>query len=668
MSLLVLDTVTVSFGARDIFADLSLRIGQSDRIGLIGPNGSGKTTFLRLLAGHQEADKGTIETRRGLRIGYLAQDLTIDSGKPLIDFVLSSVPGRDTLFAELRETETKLAASESSANEAQLLHLAEQISDIHERIAHFETFYAEHRALQILAGLGFATSDRHRGLGEFSGGWRMRAVLASLLFQRPDLLLLDEPTNHLDMPSIAWLSGFLVSYPKAFILISHDREFLNEQISRVVSFEPEGVRQYTGNYEQYRVLRREEELVLANRARNVTKQREHMERFVERFRAKATKARAAQSRLKALEKLEVVEHHEGPRQLRFRLPPAIRCAQQVISIDQIDKSFNQHKVLSDVSLSVQRGEKIAILGENGAGKTTLLKLIASELKPNRGTITIGSKVTLGYYAQHHADQLRAERTVYEELSAANTDASPAQVRSILGAFLFSGDDVDKKIAILSGGERARVALARLMIRPANLLMMDEPSNHLDLESSESLAESLAVYDGTLVFVSHNRSLIRKLATRIWNVEDGKVETYPGTLDEYMDSSRRRREASTQPETATQTTQTTLPPTQRGQHTRAERQARKKREAKLRQQRKSRIGPIEEKIGSLEARIETLESEQSNRSAQLADPQVYNDMTKRNRLLREFQRAAQRIDELTTRWEHAAEELQTAQAEFADNPD
>src|SRR3954469_10232901 len=542
MSLVVLDDVTVFFADRMIFDAASLRLGHGDRIGLIGPNGSGKTTLLRVISGEQEIDDGKVTRASGVRVGWLPQDLAIAGGRSLIDMILSSVPGRQALDERLARAEADLeAAATDGSDEARLLELATEIGELHERIDHFERFFGEHEALAILAGLGFSPGDEQRDLGELSGGWKMRGVLAGLLFQRPDVLLLDEPTNHLDMPSVAWFSDFLKRWNRCFVLISHDREFLNEQISRVVSLELEGVRSYPGNYEKYVEQRAEEETILAGKAKNLARERERLTRFVDRFRAQANKARAVQSRIKSLEKMDSVETFQKRGVMRFSFPPTSRTVNDVIRVEGLRKAYGDHVVFPGVDLTVRRGEKIGIIGVNGAGKTTLLRMLAGELPNDGGAIKIGSGVEVGYYAQHHADTLDLAATVYEVVQRAAPETPPARVRAILGAFMFSGDDTDKPVKVLSGGEKARVALARLMVAPGNLLLMDEPTNHLDLASSESLAASLETFDGTLVFVSHNRSLIRGLATKIWNVEDQRVETYPGTLDEYLYSMSQRRQ-------------------------------------------------------------------------------------------------------------------------------
>jgi ATP-binding cassette subfamily F protein 3 len=668
MSLVVLDEVTLFFADRMIFDAASLRLGHGDRIGLIGPNGSGKTTLLKVISGEQEIDDGKVTRANGVRIGWLPQDLAIAGGRSLIDMILSSVPGRAELDGRLAAAEAELEeATRAGADEPTLLDAAADIAELHDRIDHFERFFGEHEALTILAGLGFAPGDETRDIGELSGGWKMRGVLAGLLFQRPDVLLLDEPTNHLDMPSVAWFSQFLLRWNRCFLLISHDREFLNEQISRVVSLELEGVRTYPGNYEKYLEQRAEEETILAGKAKNLARERERLTSFIDRFRAQANKAKAVQSRVKSLEKMESVETYQKRGVMRFSFPPTSRTVTDVIRVEGLKKAYGAHVVFPGIDLTVRRGEKIGIIGVNGAGKTTLLRMLAGELPHDAGTIRIGNGVEVGYYAQHHADTLDLGATVYEVVQRAAPDTPPARVRSILGAFMFSGDDTDKPVKVLSGGEKARVALARLLVAPGNLLLMDEPTNHLDLASSESLAASLGTFDGTLVFVSHNRSLVRTLATKIWNVEDQRVEIYPGTLDEYMYSMAQRRIAI-----AAAPDQAAPRRDPRGQvpvpaaKSRDDDKARKRREAEARQKRSVKLGPLEKSVAQLEERISVLEAEQKARSAELADPAVYDEAARRNKLLSDYQAASDKLEELTTRWEAAMAALERAKTELGES--
>ncbi|TPV95229.1 MAG: ABC-F family ATP-binding cassette domain-containing protein [Myxococcales bacterium FL481] len=684
MSLLVLESAALGYGQKRLFADVDLRIADGDRIGLVGPNGSGKTSLMRVLAGQQALDDGAVRPKRALRVGYLPQDIVLDGGKSVLEFVIASVPGRETVDAEIEAAQAELEAvqaraeaGDADANEP-LLELAQRVADLHERAAHFDTHYSEHQAARILAGLGFDANEFGRDLDELSGGWKMRALLAALLFQSPDVLLLDEPTNHLDMPSVAWLGNFLQRYSGAFVLICHDREFLNEQISRVVSFESEGVRQYAGDYEHYRRQRSEEEIVLENEAKNMAREREKAEQFITRFRAQANKAKAVQSRVKALDRMAEVKTFQRRNVMRFAFPPCARAGEYVLKIEGLGKRYGDHGVFSGVDLTVRRGEKIGIIGVNGAGKTTLLRIIAGELAASSGEVSFGTKVDPGYYAQHHTDSLSPDNTIFDEVAQRDPEAGQTRVRSLLGAFLFSGDDVDKKVSVLSGGERSRVALARLLVRPGNMLLMDEPTNHLDLESSESLAESLRSYDGTLIFVSHNRSFVRHLATRIWNVADGTVDTYPGTLDEYLERSRRARDGDPPEAPKTRKRPAAAPSAAPPQTARAksapatatvkpisrqDAKARKRDEAKRRAEYNRIVGPAAKKVEAIEAEVTALEAKQKTISAQLTDPACYEDEAKRRELLDAFSHGAASLDELSDRWEIAQAELEDAQARF-----
>ncbi|MEZ4288305.1 MAG: ABC-F family ATP-binding cassette domain-containing protein [Polyangiales bacterium] len=511
MSLLALHEASLTLGGKSIFENLVFQIADGDRIGLIGANGSGKTTLLRVICGEQTPDTGQLVSRHSMRLGYLPQDVQLSTDQPLIDFIIQSVPGRSQLDDALIEAEAALQVAIAAEHTDDTMEWATVVAELHEQLAHFDQHYSEHEAKSIVSGLGFKDSDHGRSLSEFSGGWKMRAVLASLLYQRPDLLLLDEPTNHLDMPSVAWLSGFLKRYKSAFILICHDREFLNEQVDRIVSFEQEGIRSYRGDYEQYLRQRAEEETLLLNRAKNIEKEREHLEQFIRRFRAKASKAAQVQSRVKALEKLQDVQLFQPKQVMHFRFPPCDRAGKEILKVDELSKSYGDHKVLEKVDLRVERGDRVALIGVNGAGKTTLFRILAGEIEASEGTHRFGHKTKVGYYAQHHADKLDPSMTVYQSVASCAKDAGQTQIRTVLGAMLFGDGEIDKLVGVLSGGERARVALAQLMMDPGNVLLMDEPTNHLDLQSSEQLTGALASYDGTLLFVSHNRAFVRALA-------------------------------------------------------------------------------------------------------------------------------------------------------------
>ena len=671
MSLVVFEHVSLHFGDKRIVEDLNLRIAAGDRIGLIGPNGSGKTTILRLIANQQAADGGEVRSARGVRVGYLPQDIEVRGGLSLLSLVKSSVPGRATIERELIEAESIYQRTLEQNDEPAIMDAATRLAELHERLAHFETAFSEYEAKRILGGLGFTEQDHARDTSELSGGWKMRGVLASLLFQQPDVLLLDEPTNHLDMPSVAWFSAFLKQYAHPFVLISHDREFLNEQINRIVSLEVEGVRQFGGNYEKYVVQRAEEEEILENKADNLQREREKAVQFITRFRAKASKAKAVQSKIKALEKMESVELYRKRRVMSFKFAPTGRSGHESVRLENVKKQFGDRVVLPDVTATVYRGDRIGIIGPNGAGKTTLLKLIASELTPEAGVITLGHNVKPGYYAQHHAELLHPKNTVFDEASQVNRELGQTRIRTVLGAFLFSGDDVDKLVGVLSGGERARVSLAKLLMDPGNLLLLDEPTNHLDLESCESLINTLDTYDGTMIFVSHNRGLVRRLATKIWAVEEGAVTEYPGNLDDYMrlwrarygDGSAEAKEATDDAEkepAPNETQPKTAPSTKKKRRgSREEQKARRRKSAESRKRHQRTVGRLEKKVNQLLERIAELEEKQKARNARLCDPSAFESDHERFAVLSELQVDAEKIEELTQRWERAQTELDAA---------
>ncbi len=663
MSLVVFEDVSLHLGGKRIVEGLGLRIAEKDRIGLIGPNGSGKTTMLRMLAGETAPDGGSIRSAKNLRLGYLPQDVGVDGGRTLLRLVLDSVPGKADLEAQLTEAEAELERLNADPDHPEYIErvteVGGRVGELHERLAAFEAAYSEHQALAILAGLGFRDGDSTRDVGELSGGWKMRAVLASLLFQRPDLLLLDEPTNHLDMPSVAWLSEFLKTYDRAFVLISHDREFLNEQINKIVSYEPEGVRQYPGDYVQYKRQRAEELELLRNRQKNLQREREEAERFIRKFRAKATKAPQVQSRIKKLEKMEIIELPDEQATINFRFPPAERAGKTVLEVEGLRKAYGDQEVLRGVDLRVQRGERIALLGVNGAGKTTLLRTLAGEIEATGGSYQFGHKTKVGYYAQHHADTLDRTLDVYTSVKRATEDATHQQVRAALGAMLFGDQEIEKSVGVLSGGERARVALAQLLVEPGNVLLMDEPTNHLDLESSERLADALGTFDGTLLFVSHNKAFIRALAQTLWFVEDGKVVVYPGTFDDYLEA--RRVEGGEVSAAAGGEAKGKARPD--GREARPKKKAAPapkkdaKAEAEARRRRQKKLKPLERRSGELEKTIERLEREQEERTTKLSDPSN-GDATA---LSEAFARAQAELEVAMESWSEVQEELERLRA-------
>ena len=645
MSLLHARALSVRYGPKVLLDGASFALGHHDRAGLIGPNGSGKSTLLKILAGQIEPDRGTVQLVHRSRAGYLPQELSELPPGSVIDGVLASVPGRSWLQGRLAAVEAGLA---QAATEEEQVELGGELAELHEQLAHHEELYGRHRAEEILGGLGFARSELSRLASDLSGGWKMRAALAALLLQDPELLLLDEPTNHLDVPTLEWFDSFLRRSRKALLLVSHDREFLDRQIDRVLSLESEGLRAYAGNYERYLELRAAEEERLAAQAEKQSRRRAQMQAFIERFRAKATKARQVQSRVKLLEKEEIVQVREERATVRFRFPEAPRSGREVARLERVSKSYGATPVYRDLSAQVLRGDRIAVIGLNGAGKTTLLKLLAREIEPDAGVVALGHNVVTGYFAQHHTERLDPARTILEEVHGLVPTQAQSWVRGVLGSFLFSGDEVEKRIGVLSGGERARVALARLLVVPSNFLLMDEPTNHLDLDSSEALIDALTRYEGTLLFVSHNRSFVNGLATRIWEVRDGVIDSQPGDLDDWS----RRRTAQTASEVQDGSSRASAG----GQGVQARRER-----AFQREQRDKVLGPIKRAVAELEQRIAQLEQEKKAAEAQLADPALFSDPARSTPLITAYRDAARKLEELYARWEHKSEELAAAES-------
>ena len=636
MSLLHARALSLRYGPKIILDEASFALGHHDRVGLIGPNGSGKSTLMKILAGRVEADSGSVQLVRRARASYLPQELSELPPGSLIDGVQASVPGRSWLESRLASVDAALA---QAASEAEQVELGGELAELHEELAHHEELYGRHRAEEILSGLGFSQESFARPAAELSGGWKMRAALAALLLQDPELLLLDEPTNHLDVPTLEWFDSFLRRSRKALLLVSHDREFLDRQIDRVLSFEVEGLRSYAGNYERYLELRAAEEEQLQAQAEKQQRRRAQMQAFIERFRAKATKARQVQSRIKLLEKEAVVEVREERATVRFRFPEAPRSGREVARLEGVSKSYGDKTIYRDLSGQILRGDRIAVIGLNGAGKTTLLKLLAQEIEPDSGSVTPGHNVVTGYFAQHHTERLDPEKTILQEVHSLVPTEPQSWVRGVLGSFLFSGDEVDKRIGVLSGGERARVALAGLLVVPSNFLLMDEPTNHLDLDSSEALIDALTRYEGTLLFVSHNRSFVNGLATQVWEVRDGRIDAQPGDLDDW--AARRKPEGPM--------------PAERGSAGSQGAQARRER-ALEREQREKALGPIKRAIAELEQRIAELEKTKNEAEAQLADAALFADPARSTPIVKTYQDSSKKLEELYARWEHKQEEL------------
>jgi len=652
MSLVTALNLSLTFSQRSLFHEIGFQVEPGDRIGLVGPNGSGKTTLLRLLNGEISPDYGDVRMAEGMRIGYLPQDVHESLSGGLLPSIMDSIPGRVNLRMEIKKIEHSL---KNNAQVEEQEKLALKLAEMHQQMTDLEKAFPTHGAEKILVGLGFKSDDFHKPITSLSGGWKMRAALGSLLYQNPDLLLLDEPTNHLDIPSVHWLEQFLQDYRGALILVCHDRDFLNRQIKRVISFEPEGMRSYSGNYDFYLKAREEEKRSLEARARNQEQKIKEAKKFIERFKAKASKARQAQSKIKLIRKMDLIESHRRPKTIQFSFPEVPRSGRVVVAMEGISKGYDSRTLYQDLTMSVMRGERIAIIGPNGSGKTTLLRLVAGEIDPDQGRITIGHGVSMSYYAQHHSEMLDPQKTIIEEVYQAVPHETIGFVRGVCGAFLFSGGDVDKAIGVLSGGERARVCLAKILVNPGNLLVMDEPTNHLDIMSSEILIDALDDFQGTLLFVSHNQSFINRLATKIWDIREGVIWEYPGTLDEYY------YHLSTAMESPTIATQNDV----RGeegqvqnatQKSRPSRKSIRRKKAERRRLISETLKPIQDALSQLEERISGVEAREKELEKILAEPEIIMDKSKYLPLLNEYGELKKELEALLLKWEQKQDEL------------
>ena len=621
----MIDITNLSYylGDRALYDEASLFIGPKDKIGLIGLNGTGKSTLLKMMVGDVQPTSGKIQMSKDTTIGFLNQDLLSFQTE---DSILAVAM---TAFAQTMELQKQIDKTIKEMEENYRDELVDRLTRLQERFEAEEGYTLQSKAEEILEGIGFKTADLQRPLSEFSGGWRMRVMLAKLLLEKPSLLMLDEPTNHLDLPSIQWIENYLQSYEGAYIIVSHDREFLNRSVNKIVEVTQADLHVYPGDYDNYveeKELRNE---LQQNAYENQQKKIREAERFIERFKAKATKASQAQSKMKMLEKMDrVTEVVSENAQVNFRFNFKTKSGRHVKRLEDISKAYGTLKVLDHSDIGIERGDKIALIGANGKGKSTLLRIIAGT-EPHQGKVQTGHNVVNSFYAQHQLESLDVQNDLLEELKLAGTGKTEQELRSVLGCFLFSDDEVFKKIKVLSGGEKSRVALAKTLISEANFLLLDEPTNHLDMLSVSILVQALQQYEGTFLVVSHDRHFISQIANKIWYIEDQQVKEYPGTYEEFSWWWEKNKKAIPKG--------TTEP-----------------KEVKPRENTKVRNNAEEQQaareIKNLEQRIEHLETDLKNLEAELADPNVYEDAEALEKVNGQYEAKKKDLDSLMEQWE------------------
>ncbi len=662
-----LTSLDKSFGDRTLLEDVSWQIGQRDRVGLCGPNGAGKTTLLCMLCGLEEPDAGTIARPTTLTVGYLPQDGLGHEGRTLVEEATAAFQPLLDLKAEMHSLEEQLG--EPGISEAEGERRLWRYSELQDAFRNQDGYTIDLKVATVLQGLGFDRSEFDRPTETFSGGWQMRIALAKLLLGQPNLLLLDEPTNHLDLEARNWLEAYLGSYPRAVILVSHDRFFMDAVVTRITEVGLKTLTDYPGNYTHYLAAREERMERLRAAKRRQEEEIGRIRQFVDRFRYQATKASQVQSRLKMLEKITPIEVPPERKRVHFTFPACARSGRQVLELRKARKAYGETVVLDAVDLIVNRGDRIALIGPNGAGKSTLMRLLAGAEPPDAGERHEGHQVVTQYFAQDEASRLAPAATVYETLASGSPTQMIPAIRNILGGFLFSGDDVYKPAAVLSGGERTRLAVARMLLRPANTLLLDEPTNHLDIDSKDVLLDALLAFNGTLIFVSHDRYFVDRLATKVIEIGGGEVLVFPGTYEEFHwrkehpdlrvelpAPTRGRRRQAAGPATATAAQ---APATSRGTdrggsgghaaHTvRRRRAGEEQRRARAARGHKARISALETQIAEREQAIKAIE-------ASMALPGFYDDREAARVAIGRHQTLMWEVGDLMHRWE----ELQTS---------
>ena len=638
-----LKEISLAFGARSIFDRVCAVINKGDRIGLVGSNGAGKTTLLKILAGLEQPDSGNIAKPKYATIGYLPQEALVVGNRPLYEEAESAFDDVVSLRARMAQVDEIVRTQDADSPE--YADAIAEMGEIQHRLEDAEESKLRSRVETVLLGLGFKISDMPRPCSEFSGGWQMRIALAKLLLKTPSLLMLDEPTNHLDIESIAWLEDYLKSYAGAILLVSHDRAFLNALTNRTFHLSRGRLDTYAGNYDFYETESVARKHHLERAAENQRKSLEKTEKFIERFRYKSSKAAQVQSRIKAMDKIERIEIESAERQINFKFPEPERTGQIVLDVRNICKAFGDHKVLNDVSMTLERGERAALVGVNGAGKSTLAKIIAGTLAADSGTVELGLNVKMSYFAQHQTEELDKSNDVLEEALSAAPMERKGEVRGLLGSFLFTGDDVLKKVGVLSGGEKNRLALAKMLLRDFNFLLLDEPTNHLDMNSKNILAQALASYRGTYLIVSHDRAFLDPIVDKVYELGPGGLKVYPGNLTSYVEriKSEGRLNLKNSP----------APKKSASAYWERKAEASKKR---------AEISSLKKSVERIEAEIAAAEGDVAKIEAEMSEPDFFKRGAQCSSTTEAYNALKTKIEKLYREWEECSERLSAAQSE------
>lgn len=642
-----IQNLSIQFTGENLFEKVNIKISRHDKIALVGSNGTGKSTFLKLLYGIEQPESGTIKKQKGIRIGYLPQEIIGFKGNKLFDEVKSSLQNIATL--EEREKIIVDALNDNNLSDEDRIELIDELGEIHQRKDELDFYSVNSKIEKVLSGLGFTEKDFFRNTDEFSGGWQMRIQMAKILLSDNDLILMDEPTNHLDLDSLEWLIDYLQNTSSAIIVVSHDRHFVTSVTSKTLEVYNRQINFYNGNYSQYLLYKEEREKQLLSIQKQQEKKIKELEKFIERFRYKATKAKQVQSRIKQLEKIEVVEIIEDEKIIELHFPEPSMSGIIPVELIKVSHSYNDVNVLSDINLSIERGDKIAVVGPNGAGKTTLTKIISSKISPTEGKIIYGNNTLISYYEQEVADSINPDYDLIDALEEINPEIPIGRLRTILGSFLFSGDDVFKKIKVLSGGEKSRIALARLLLTKANFIILDEPTNHLDFNSKQILQKALMEFPGTMMIVSHDIDFLRPISNKVFEIRNRKVKIYLGGIDDYL----RKRLEDTKQEYV--------------RHSDIindkSRKDQKRLEAELRQKKYKATKDLKKELENIEKNISNLEEAKAKLEILLADPKTFTSPQLAKETNSKYESTKSELELMYEKWATISQQIEELEKQF-----